>query len=295
MSPRFYSGLIVICIAFVGVGCRSVPESSGSLTTDPLEQLIAPLSPSNHRDWDPNLAVLPYANIAGDSIDLHNIRNTTYITENDYIVHHYDKQFRLSDVQTVDFMFVPFNGAPALAHTFLSFGLADGSYISVSAEVRLEKGETYSPVQGALRQYEFMYVVADERDVILLRTQHRKADVYLYPTRATPQQTQELFRNVLRQANKLVVAPEFYDSLTNNCTTAIMKHVNEVTPGRIAYDYRVLFPGYSGELAYELGLLKTDVSFAQTKARAKITNLANLHQNDEGFSQLIRGKPVKKR
>ena len=187
-----------------------------------------------------------------------------------------------------DFIVVPFKDAPNLAHTMLSFGFDDGHYLAVSVEVRLEEGESYSPVKGALRQYEIMYVVADERDLIQLRTQHRKADVYVYRTRATPDQARSLLMDMMQRVNQLAEKPEFYNTFTNNCTTNIVLHINHLRPGRVPYDIRVLLPGQSDRLAYDLGLLDTKVSFEETKLAARVNNLAEIHRDHPDFSQLIR-------
>jgi len=145
------------------------------------------LTPSHDRDWSPDLAVLPYADIGADHVIVRNIRNCAYESDSDYAINYYDKRFDLHQLQSVDFIIVPFRESSSLAHTMLSFGFAGGERIVVSAEARLEQGETYSPILGELRQYELMYVVADERDAILRRTKHRDVDVYIYRTiRHTP-------------------------------------------------------------------------------------------------------------
>ncbi len=137
---------------------------------------------------------------------------------------------------------VPFESMPAVAHTMLSFELArpDGKsdHLAVSVEVRKEKHETYNPVKGSARQYELMYVVADERDVIRQRTNYRHENVYLYRTTATPEVSQQLLADVLGRVNQLAKKPEFYDTLTNNCTTNIVRHIDRVRPNRVTYDVR---------------------------------------------------------
>ncbi|QDU96340.1 Lnb N-terminal periplasmic domain-containing protein [Lignipirellula cremea] len=271
-------------------GCASLdlgPASQPMAATEAM--LTNPLFPSNHRNWDPNLAVLPQAEMVGDQITVHNVRNTTYITETDFIVRHYNKTFKMSDVCSVDYCLVPFNDSRALAHTFLSFGLTNGEYLAVSIEVRLEADEEYSPVMGSLRQFEIMYVVADERDVVLLRTEHRNCDVFIYPTKATPTQAQAVLRDLLDRVNELVVQPEFYDSLTNNCTTNIMRPLNKHMPQRLTYDYRMLLPGYSAQLAYDAGLLDTQFSYVEATTRARVTDRAHRYKDDPDFSRKIRG------
>jgi hypothetical protein len=133
-----------------------------------------------------------------------------------------------------------------------------------------------------------MYVVADERDLIQLRTNCWKNEVFLYHTRATPEDARDMFVDVMRRVNKLYVAPEFYDTIANSCTSNIVRHVNRLSPNRIPFDYRILINGKSDELAYDLGLLDTDTSFEQTKAKAGVNYLAYLHRNDEDFSAKIR-------
>ena len=194
----------------------------------------------------------------------------------------------LDDVVAVDFVMVPFQQTPDLAHTMMSFGLKDGSYIGISAEIRTEKGETYSPLLGMSRQFEITYVVADERDIIRLRTRHRDADVYIYPTVATPQQAQALFLDIIHRVNELARQPEFYDTVRNNCTTNILHHVNRLRQQQISYDWRIFFPGYSDKYAYDLGLLDQSLPFDELKQSVWINDLAERHYDDPDFSQRIR-------
>ena len=184
------------------------------------------LAPSNNRDWRPDQAILPHAKFKDHHAKVYNVRNCIYRSDEDFTVRHYDKSYDLDRLRTVDFLVVPFPDAPDLAHTMLSFGFEANEYVVVSVEIRREKGEEYSPVSGALRQYEIMYVVADERDAIGVRANYRNNDVYLYRSTATSEQAKALFIDMLERANKLRVAPEFYDTVTNNCTTNIVAHVN---------------------------------------------------------------------
>jgi hypothetical protein len=247
--------------------------------------------PSHNRDWQRDLSVLPYAEFNGDVVTVRNVRNTDYITEHDYLLHFDDRTYNLNDLVAVDFVVVPFNETPALAHTMLSFEFADGRCLGVSAEVRLEAHETYAPVIGALNRFELMYVVADERDLVLLRTIHRKCDVYLHHTRATPKQVRDLFVDVMQRVNQIHAQPEFYNTITNNCTTNIVEHINRLAPGKISpNDYRVILPGFADELALELGLLDTNLPIEEARRRAKITELANRYRDDPDFSARIRGR-----
>ncbi len=245
--------------------------------------------PLHARNWRPDLLVLPLADIGVDRIKIYNIRDCQYRTEEDYDVRHFDREFALSDVRTVDFIVVPFQNAPLLAHTMLSFGLADGQHIVISVEARLEQGESYSAIAGALDDFELIYLVGTERDLIRLRTEVRKVDVYLYRTRVTPEQSQRLMLAMLGRVNELARRPEFYDVLTNNCTTNIVKHINQLRPGTVPNDIRVLLPGHSDRLAYDLGLLAAQGPFEPIKAASKINLVARLNADAVDFSARLRG------
>jgi hypothetical protein len=247
------------------------------------------MAPSNQRDWSPEQVALPSADINGTRYSIRNIRNNKYISDDDFVVDYYDRTIDLSQVQTVDFVVVPFK-FEKIAHTMLSFGLADGTYLALSVEVRKEKGEKYNPLLGAGRQFELMYVLGDEKDLIRLRTEHLDAKVFVYPSVASPQQAQALFANVMQRVNKLSVEPEFYHSIKNNCTTNLAGHVNEVSPKKILYGWRVLLPGLSAEYAYDLGLLDNRVPFKELTKIALVNDLALEHRNAVDFSQKIRSR-----
>jgi hypothetical protein len=136
-----------------------------------------------------------------------------------------------------------------------------------------------------------MYVLADERDVVRLRTEQRDSDVYIYRTRATPEQSRKLFVDVMRRVNSLKRRPEYYDTLMNNCTTNIVAHVNYLQPGRVPWGLGILLPGYSDRLAYQLGLLVDHGSFEETRRRALVTKRADGQTGSVQFSQMIRGQP----
>lgn len=257
------------------------------LRTTTRERLI-PQAQSTEKNWRPDLSVLPYAEFSGSDVLIKHVRNCRYRTEDDYDVRHYDLKFKLDDIKTVDFITVPFKETPLLAHTMLSFGLSNGQHFIISVEARLRKGESYAAIAGATRKYELIYVIGDEQDLIPLRTSVRNVEVFLFPGRATPAQVQDLLIDMLQRANKLQRSPEFYDTFTNNCTTNIVRHVNKLRPGQIPVDWRVVLPGHSDRLAYELGLLEITEPFEFARENARINVLSELFKNDPKFSQRIR-------
>jgi Domain of unknown function (DUF4105) len=244
------------------------------------------LQPSNNRDWLPDSAVLPFAEITGNQINIHNIRNCDYRTETDYDVHYYDKVFDLDQLRTVDLYLVTW-GSPDIAHTMVSFDFATGDHVCFSIETRKEKGEDYSALKGFFRQFELTYAVADERDVVRLRTNYRVGEeVCLYRLQATPEQGRQLFLDYLRRVNELHERAEWYNALTDNCTTAI--RTQRAATDRAPWDWRMLLNGHLDELLYERGAIVTNLPFAELKKMSNINARAKRADRSADFSEQIR-------
>ena len=221
--------------------------------------LVVLVQPSNDREWTPDQARLATASFVGDSVHIENVRNAVYRSVSDYDVRWERRSYDLRALETVWFVVEPFSKVRGPAHTFLSFGFGDSTFVSISVELRKEAGESFHPLPGMLRQYELQYVVGDERDLIGLRANHRHDSVFVYPVRTTPEKKRELFVAMLERANRLAEHPEFYNTLWSSCTTNIVSHINDISPKRVPFSFKVLLPAYSDELAYDLGLLDTEL------------------------------------
>jgi hypothetical protein len=244
------------------------------------------LQPSNNRDWLPDVAVLPYADINGNQVTIHNIRNCDYHTETDFDVHAYDKTYDLAALRTVDLYLVTW-GSPDIAHTMISFGFTNGDYVCFSIETRKEKGEEYSAVKGLFRQFEITYIVADERDVVRLRTNYRVGEeACLYRTQMTPEKGRTLLLDYLRRVNALHEHAEWYNALTDNCTIAI--RTQRSAADRAPWDWRMLLNGHLDELLYERGTIVTNLPFAELKKISNINARAKAADAAADFSQQIR-------
>jgi len=254
------------------------------------------MPPSNNRDWQPDLATLASAEIAGDKITIHNIRNCDYRTETDFTCSYYDKTFDLTKLKNLDFYLV-YWGSPKIAHTMMSFDFEGQGSVCFSIETRKEKGEDYSTVKGFFRQYEIIYVVADERDLVRLRTNYREGgkgeDVYLYRLNVSPEFNRKVFLSYLSEVNRLKERPEWFNALTENCTTSIRKHTMPYLPNAHP-DWRIIVNGYIDEMLYERKRLDTSLPFAELKKRSYINPKAKPADKSPDFSQLIRvGLPGK--
>ncbi len=249
-------------------------------------------TPSLERNWSADQAVLPRVTFASDSkVTIKNIRNIKYRTTTDYDVRYYDKTYDLDQLESAWFMVEPF-GAIGAAHTLMSFGFANGDYVAISAEIRKEADETFSPFRGVVRQYELMYVIADERDVIRLRTNYRKDEVRLYPIKSTREKIRAVFVDALKRAEKLAKEPEFYNTVSNNCITNIVSHVQKYSAKPIPWwDYRYLLPASVDALTYDLKLIDTDLSLDKAREHFKINARAEAITDLSQFSALIRKAP----
>ena len=248
------------------------------------------IEPSNQRDWLADVAELPHATIEGDIITVHNIRNFEYRSETDYTPAWYDKHFDLRKLQGVDLVAVYWMG-PAIAHIFLSFDFGAGDHLAVSIETRKEKGEGYSTLKGFFRQYELYYVVADERDVIRLRTNYRRdppEDVYVYRLQGDLDNGRRLFLEYMHRINALHERPEFYNTLTTNCTTTIWMNTR-VNASHLPFDWKILASGYLPEFLYEQGRLDTrGLPFAELQQRVHVNARAQAADRAADFSARIR-------
>ena len=246
--------------------------------------------PSNDRDWSPDQAQLATAVIDGDRLTVRNVRNAHYRSVSDFDLRWEDRQYDLTRLQSLWFVVEPFSDWRGPAHTFLSFGFDDGRYLAISVEIRKERAEAFSPWLGLLRQYELSYTIGDERDLIGLRAIHRRDQVYLYPMRASPEARRELLLSMLARANQLAAAPEFYNTLTSTCTSNIVDHIEQIAPGSIPFSYKTYLPAYADDLAYDLGLIDTDLPREAYRSAYRIDDLALADGGSPEFSSAIRAR-----
>jgi Domain of unknown function (DUF4105) len=247
------------------------------------------INPSNDRQWQPDLAKLPYAEVDGDNVTVHNIRNFDYRSEFDFTPAYYDKSYDLTKLVGIDLFAVYWMG-PTIAHTIMSFNFGETDHLAVSIEARKELNEGYSTIKGFFRQYELTYIVADERDVIRLRTNYRKnppEDVYLYRIQARKENIRRLFVEYLRKINELHEKPAFYNTMLDNCTTAIWFNTR-VNPGHLPFSWKILLSGYVPEYLYESKSLDNQHPFEALQRLAYINPVAQTADQSPDFSQRIR-------
>jgi hypothetical protein len=247
--------------------------------------LVILFQPSHEREWELGQEMLPHILFEDDDlVTINSFRNFDWQDDGSAFTQYETRSFSLNDMDSVDVLISHFDDFEGLAHIFLSFGLTTGEQMVVSFETRREVGEEFSPVLGMLRQFEIIYVVGSEEDIVGLRTDVRGERVYLYPTKASPEQAKELFRILAKDINSVYEQPRIYNTLTNNCTNEITRRVEDVTEVRFPLSWKTALPGYFDEILYELNVIDSDASFEVIKARHEINNnLVNRHKETYTF------------
>jgi hypothetical protein len=251
------------------------------------------LKPSNNRPWQPDVSQTAWAEVQGDRVTIHNVRDCSYRAEFDYACQWENRSYDLSQMHGID-VFVTYWGSPWIAHPIVSFQFGDKQHIAFSIETRKEIGESYSAIRGFFRQYELIETVADERDVIRLRTNFRTGeDVYLFHTTAGPAWSRSLFLEYLRQLNEMHDHPRWYNALTNNCTTNIFSNKAAADgSSKASWDWRNVLNGKADEMEYERGDFAGTLPFADLKRRAYINPAARAADGDPDYSERVReGRP----
>jgi len=249
------------------------------------------MQPSNDHHWLPSVAKLPYTVSKGNMLDIYNIRNFDYQTEHDFSKNYYHKSYNLDELESMDFLLSYWGGGKVVAHTILSFGFKNGDYLAVSAETRVEEGEPQELIRGFFNQYEMIYILADERDIIRLRTNFRKdepEEVFLYPTTLNKKNVRQIFEVIIARVNKLYQQPEFYNTLTQNCFTTLRADVAKIAPPKSRFDWRILANGYADQMLYENGNIDTDLSFSEAKKYFHINQYVSANNSPINFSLKIR-------
>jgi hypothetical protein len=250
----------------------------------------ATVRPSNDRHWAAPVAVLPRVRIDGDVVTIENVRNFLYRTETDFTPRYETRTVRLSELRGVDLVASYWMGDD-IAHIFLSFAFGDDDHLAISIETRPEAGESYSTVTGFFRNFEIFYVVADERDLIGVRTNHRQdppEQVYVYRVQGDVERGRRVFLDYMDRVDALTRKPDWYNTLTTNCTTSILYHTR-LNPGHLPLSWKVLASGHVPEYLYENGRLDTSLPFAELKRRSLVNDAARAAGDDApDFSRRIR-------
>jgi hypothetical protein len=244
------------------------------------------IQPSHDRSWRPEVAVMPRAFVDGDRIRIKDVRNVDYRTTDDFTVRLEEREVLLSHLTSVDFFVSDWMRAP-VAHTFVSFNFDNAPPVCISIEARPEIGRGFEPIASIFKQFGLIYVVADERDLVRVRTNFRHEDVYLYRIQASPESARQLFLVYLERINELADRAEFYQLLSNSCTINIVRYARRA--GKMKqFDIRFWLNGYADRGLYRAGLLNPAIPFAELRRRSWINDVAQAAGDGPDFSERIR-------
>ncbi len=261
-----------------------------SLAAGALALRVALKEPSNARDWKPDVARMPKAEFEGDILTLHNVRNTRYgAPGTPYEVVWETRRYDLRTLKRLWFIVEPFHPTfKVIAHTFLSFEFED-DFLALSIEARIKQGESYSIFRGLVNEFELFYGVGDERDLLLRRTLYLGHDLYLYPLVTPPHEVRTVLEGMLQTANALRRHPRFYNSITNNCTSALRKHANRVRPGSFpAFVLADVLPGLSDRVLFDKGWIDTGVPGDALRETHSVGARVAVCAHDPDFSTCLR-------
>ncbi len=248
-------------------------------------------TPATTGDWQEQLKIPSTAEFSGDMVTIKNVRNFRYSpTEHDMIPGYYDRTYDLRQIKKIWYVTEPFNENKLAAHTFLSFEFENGDFLAISIEARKTKAQTYSIWKGMLHTYPLMYIATDERDVLLLRANIRKDNVYVYPVKTSSSENMRLLlTDMLKTMNELQTKPRWYNTFWANCTSSIVGHINKLSPGRISmWSWQLWLTASADELALKHKLLDTDLSIEQARKKYFITDKSLEIGDTPNYSKEIR-------
>lgn len=249
--------------------------------------------PDPNQEWAPEQALQPVVSIDGDKVHVSHVRNFTWHTASEFTPGFYDRTYDLNKLNSMYYVVASMPKWEAVAHVFVCFGFSDGQHVAVSVEGRRRKGIPYRVIPSLFRQYQMIYIIGDERDVVGLRGAVWKDPVFFYPANTTNERKRAIFVDMMKRADSLEDHPEFYNLFFNNCMNNITYHLRRLGGRPLPHDLRLLLTGLSDRVAHRLGYIDTDLPFEKARRAFRVDQWMQTTPLDEGFSQRLRDTLVR--
>lgn len=277
-------GLAVIAALARGAALRALTTFALALAAVIL--WWSTLVPPATGNWAPDVARQVTGTVRGDELTLTGVRNFSWQTPEDFTEAWETRTYDLSRIETVD-LFMSYWAGPQMAHMIVSFGFEGGGHVAWSAEVRRKEGGGFSPVADLFKSNTLVLIAADERDVIATRTNTRGENVQLFRINVSPDTARTLLLEYTAAANALAARPQWYNSLTANCSSVVMGLIRRFADD-VPLDWRLLANGYLPDYAWEQGVLDQSHGIGDLRALGSITPIAQAHGVTPDFSAVIR-------
>ncbi len=251
------------------------------------------ITPSNNADWQTSWAKMPAVEVKNNILSIQNIRNFNYSSENDYDAKYISGDYDLDKLDKVMLILSYWDGNTAVAHTILDFGFNDGRWLVISSETRLKNGQQQTALGGLFKQYGSLFIIGTEADLLMLRTNYRKEQVYMYQLRITPDECRMLLLDLVNRSNKLITHPQFYNTVTSNCMTSLVPSMRKVAHNKDVFkDIRFLKNGYSDQIIYEQNIKSKEISYKQFRQEHYISpTMQTVTDRDKYSEELHRTVP----
>jgi hypothetical protein len=246
------------------------------------------VTPNPNQDWIEKHARMPHVEVVGEKVHVGNVRNFTWRTPTDFTPAYEDRVYDLRAISSMYFALSPIFDLEPVAHVWVSFGFSDGQHVAISVEARGVNGRPFGLFPSMFRQFQLIYVIGDERDVVGMRAIARQTAVRFYPARTTKERMRALFLDMVERAHTLEEHPEFYNLFANNCLNNVTYHIRRLGGRPLPSELRLLLTGFSDRYAYDYGFIDTDLPFEQAREAYRIDEWMRSTPLDEGFSKRLR-------
>jgi hypothetical protein len=273
-----------------GLAWRDVRLSAAALAVTAVVAVwyIGFVTPNPNEDWIPKHVRMPHVEIEGDKVKVSNVRDFIWRTKADFTPEYRDRVYDVNALSSMYFVLSPIFDLEPVAHVWVGFGFSDGQHVAISVEARGVNGRPFGLFPSMFRQFQLIYVVGEERDVIGMRVVAREAEVRFYPVRSTQEQKRFIFLDMMKRAHSLEEHPEFYNLFANNCMNNITYHIRRLGSRPLPADRRFLLTGFSDRLLYDYGFLETDLPFERAHQAFRIDEAMRQVPLDERFSERLR-------